>query len=154
MERNENHVDLAGNSNGVQSFEQVLEKKGYLMIVITGNSMYPMLRNRRDVITVSKVQGRLKKYDVPLYKKNDRYILHRIIKVLPESYEIRGDNCIQKEYVADSQIIGVLTGFRRDGREMDTEDFIYRLYARIWVMINPLLRTERRVKRKIRTLLH
>ena len=31
---------------------------------------------------------RLKKYDVPLYRRGADYVLHRVVKVLPESYVI------------------------------------------------------------------
>ena len=57
---------------------------------------------------VKKAIGRLKKYDVPLYKKGDSYVLHRVMEVLPDSYIIRGDNCDQKEYgITDDQILGM-----------------------------------------------
>ena len=75
--------------------------------------MYPMLRDRRDTIMIRPVEGRLKKYDVPLYRRGYRrgeaYVLHRIVKVLPDSYVICGDNCFKKEYgIREEQILGVL----------------------------------------------
>ena len=45
----------------------------------SGVSMYPMLRNRRDTIIVKPPTAPLKKYDVPLYRRGDDYVLHRII---------------------------------------------------------------------------
>ncbi|MDO5305842.1 MAG: hypothetical protein Q4E87_09745, partial [bacterium] len=79
-----------------------------------------MLRNRRDTIVIRPYEGRLKKYDVPLYKRGNDYVLHRIVKVLPDSYVICGDNCLNKEYgITDEQILGVLTEFYRDGTHID-----------------------------------
>lgn len=92
--------------------------------------MYPMLRHRRDTIVVSPVSGRLKRHDVPLYKRGDRYVLHRIIKVLPDSYVIRGDNCPYSEYgITDDDIIGVLTAFYRRDKLIDMNALPYKSYV-------------------------
>ena len=55
----------------------------------------PLLREDRDVMIIERVTGRLKKYDVPLYKRpNGQYVLHRILKVRENDYVICGDHCI------------------------------------------------------------
>lgn len=42
-----------------------------------GTSMLPMLRRGIDSVVLSPVTGRLKKYDIPLYiRENGKYILH------------------------------------------------------------------------------
>lgn len=113
--------------------EDVLEKEGVYVATICGISMYPMLRNQRDTVVIKPYTGRLKKYDVPLYKVGDRYILHRIIKVLPDSYIIRGDNLQEKEYgITDEKILGVLTSFYRDEKEIKLDNWIYKTYVFIW----------------------
>ena len=66
------------------SIVEGLKKTGYHASTTVGYSMYPLLRDRRDNIVVRPCNGRLKKYDVPLYKRGDEYVLHRIIKVLPD----------------------------------------------------------------------
>lgn len=119
--------------------EDVLKEEGVFVSTTVGWSMYPMLRNRQDTIIIRPYEGRLKKYDVPLYKRGNKYILHRIIKVLPDSYVICGDNCIQKEYgITDREILGVLTGFYRKGKQMDMDSFAYRLYVRVWCAMYPM----------------
>ena len=46
-----------------------------------GDSMEPMLRNRKDTIIIEPVHGRLKRYDLPLYRRPDgKYVLHRILQ--------------------------------------------------------------------------
>lgn len=118
--------------------EDVLEEKGVFVSTTAGVSMYPMLRDRRDTIIIRPYKGRLQKYDVPLYKRGNDYILHRIVDVLPDSYTICGDNCMKKEYgITDCQIIGVLTGFYRDGKEIDMSSSAYRLYVRFWCAAYP-----------------
>ena len=101
--------------------------------------MYPMLRDRRDTIIIRPVSGRLKKYEVPLYRRGEDYVLHRIVKVTPEGYVICGDNCLNREYqVTDREIIGVLRGFYRGDREVDMDGCGYRLYCRFWVAVYPV----------------
>lgn len=111
--------------------EDVIQKDGVYVSTTAGVSMYPMLRNRRDTIIIKPVTGRLKRYDVPLYRRGNEYVLHRIVTVKPESYVICGDNCMRKEYnITVQQIIGVLAGFYRDGKEVDMNGWKYRLYCR------------------------
>lgn len=116
--------------NDLKQIEEVLKEEGMFVSTTAGISMYPMLRNRRDTIVIEPYEGRLKKYDVPLYKVGSAYVLHRIIKVLPDSYVICGDNCDFKEYgITDEQILGVLTGFYRDDKQVDMKGWKYRLYV-------------------------
>lgn len=113
--------------------EDVLKNEGVYIATISGISMYPMLRNRRDTVVIKPYEGRLKKFDVPLYKVGDRYILHRIIKVLPDSYIIRGDNLWEKEYgITDEKILGVLTSFYRDEKKINLNGFGYKTYVYVW----------------------
>lgn len=119
--------------------EEVLKEKGIYISTTVGSSMCPMLRSCRDTIIIRPVNGRLKKYDIPLYKRGKNYILHRIVKVTPNGYVICGDNCLNKEYlVTDRQIIGVLNGFYRDNKEIDMNGIGYRLYCRLWVALYPI----------------
>lgn len=127
--------------------EDILEKDGAFVSTTVGSSMYPMLRDRRDTVVIRKYAGRLKKYDVPLYKRNGRYILHRIVKVLPDSYIIRGDNCRRKEYgITDQDIIGVLREFYRDDKKIDMEGIAYRLYVRTVKYLSFFIRLRGRLR--------
>lgn len=98
-----------------------------------GVSMLPMLRQGRDTVTVSPVPGKLRKYDLPLYRRdNGRFVLHRIVKV-GETYTCIGDNQFEAEAgIRQDQLIGLVTSFQRDGREYRVEDMRYRLYCSIW----------------------
>ena len=123
----------------LSQIEKFIASEGYFINTTEGLSMYPMLRNRRDTIVIYPKTGRLKKYDVVLYRVNDTYILHRIIKVLPDSYVIRGDNRMDKEYgITDDMIIGVLTELYRDEKKINLNGWKYKFYSRVWNYIFPL----------------
>lgn len=116
------------------TFEEEIRRKGKLYYTNVGDSMEPLIRQGRDLLIISAVNGRLKKYDVPLYKRDSgQYVLHRILKVRADDYVICGDNRWQREYgITDRHIIGVLTGIVRDGKEISVTDKKYRLYVHLW----------------------
>ena len=121
-------------------FENVIDRDGKLIYTNVGDSMRPLIRQDRDIIIIEKYEGRLKKYDVPLYKRDSgQYVLHRILKVRPNDYVICGDNRYSKEYgITDRHIIGVLTAVVRDGKEVPITDWRYRLYVHLWCDLLPL----------------
>ena len=120
----------------IVNYEEYIEKNGSLTYTNVGTSMMPLLRQGKDLFTITKRNGeRCKKGDVVLYKKPpNKYVLHRIIEVRENDYVILGDNCINKEYgIKDSDIIGIMTGYVRNGREHSISDKSYRLYS-FWTM--------------------
>ncbi|MBQ8583751.1 MAG: S24/S26 family peptidase [Clostridia bacterium] len=116
------------------SYEEQLAEHGKIIYTNVGTSMMPLLREHRDVMIIERPTGRLKKYDVPLYKTpSGKYILHRILKVRENDYVICGDHCTRREYgITDEHIIGVLTGVIRDGKTIRMDDFSYKLYYHLW----------------------
>ncbi|WP_297957724.1 S24/S26 family peptidase [uncultured Ruminococcus sp.] len=122
------------------TFEEILERDGRLVYTNVGDSMRPLIRQDRDLLIIEKPNGRLKKYDVPLYRRDSgQYVLHRILKVRSEDYVICGDNRTNKEYgITDRHIIGVLTAVVRGGREIPVTDRKYRLYVHMWCDFFPI----------------
>ena len=94
------------------TFEEQLIKNAELVYTNVGDSMMPLIKQGRDLVIIKPVQGRLKKYDVPLYRRDSgQYVLHRILKVRKNDYVICGDNRWSMEYgITDRHIIGVLAG--------------------------------------------
>ncbi len=131
------------------SIEEVLQKDGRYVCTTVGYSMYPMLRDRRDTVVIRKVSKgeRLSKYDVPLYKRGDKYVLHRIIKVLPDGYDIIGDNCVSVEKnIPDDSVIGVLEEFWRGDRKKSLDSLSYKLYVRMMRVTSPVRIAYKRLK--------
>ena len=85
---------------------------------VTGISMRPLLYNRRDSVVLTACDPQLlKKGQIPLYKRPDgTYVLHRIIKVGKNSYDMCGDHQWEIERGVDkSSVICVVKGFYRNG---------------------------------------
>ena len=123
------------------SIEQQIEQNGIYVGLTKGVSMRPMLREGKDTIIISPIVGRLRKYDVPLYRKRGSYVLHRVVEVTDKGYVICGDNCMAKEYdVTDGMLVGVLSGFRRGDKYVSVDSKGYLAYAKIWVAFYPVRR--------------
>lgn len=122
------------------TYEEVLNKHGAVVFTNVGFSMMPLLRQRKDVIEVRKKEpGRCKKYDVVLYKRGEKYILHRILKVLPDGYIIAGDHCafVEKD-ITDENILGVMTRVLRNGKNITPDNIWYKLYVHLWCDAYPV----------------
>ena len=98
-----------------------------------GTSMLPMLRQDIDSVVISPVPEKLKKYDLPLYRRdNGQYTLHRIVEV-GDTFVCMGDNQFRKEYgVRKDQMLAVVTAFYRGERKYTTDHLGYQVYCRLW----------------------
>ncbi len=117
--------------------EALLRRDGSLVCRPRGVSMEPMLRQNRDLVVIRLPVSRLKKYDVALYRQGDECVLHRVIGVEKDHYRIRGDHTYTVEHVPDRDVIGVLTAFRRKGKEITPQSPGYILYTRLWHALYP-----------------
>ena len=121
------------------SFEELLDKNGYLVYTNVGVSMMPLLRQRKDIMEIRKKGSeRCRKYDAVLFKRPDtegrgKYVLHRILKVFPDgTYWIVGDNCVEGEIVREENVLGILTSVNRNGRKISVTDPGYKAYVYLW----------------------
>ena len=112
------------------TIEEGIQKNGYHLATIHGDSMMPLLRNTRDVVKIVPAKGILKKYDLPLYKRpTGEYVLHRIVKVKKDHYIICGDNRFLREKVPFDWIIGVAESIFRDDLEVTVDSPEYVAYV-------------------------
>lgn len=109
--------------------------RGNFVIHPKGVSMWPMIRYGKDSVVINPHEGRLKKYDIPLYKDRlGRYVVHRIIEVTDDGYVICGDGLFEIEYdITDENILGVVTGFFRKEKYIPVDSKVYMRYVHFWV---------------------
>ena len=119
-----------------------------------GTSMLPMLRQGKDKVVLSPLPGELKKYDLPLYQReNGQYVLHRIVDT-GNTYTCTGDNQFDPETgLRREQMIALVTAFTRGQKEIPVTAWYYRLYCRIWHHTRPVRRFYHRAKNFLRRLL-
>ena len=114
---------------------EILENGGSFTLTVTGSSMYPFILGNRDQVTLSPITGELKKYDLPLYRREDgAFVLHRIVRVEADgTYTCCGDHqWILERGLRRDQMIAVATAFVRKGRHLTNKNLLYRMYCVVW----------------------
>lgn len=124
---------------------------GTANLVVTGNSMYPMLFHRRDSVTLATVSGQLRKGNLILYRRdNGTYVLHRIVtKPKSGGFFCAGDNQWIRESVCESQVIARVVEFTRKGKRHKVSELSHRIYIWVWNALFPMRRTLIRLRRSI-----
>ena len=136
-------------------FRETLAEGKNVTFYPRGISMLPMIRQGKDSVTLKPISGRLKKYDIPLYQRdNGGYVLHRVVKV-GETYTCIGDNqFVEERGLRHDQMIAVVSSFTRNGKIIPMTDVRYQLYCRFWHFSRPARYFLRRVKRFVRRKIH
>lgn len=131
-----------------------------VVLTITGNSMSPFLRDKKDqVVLVACDPAALQPGDVPLFRRrNGKYVLHRIVErddgvtctrwgqsgALPSHgdslrYTMLGDAQWQEEPdIAPDQIIAVATAFISRGKRWECDSDAYVRNRMRWHRLLPI----------------
>lgn len=114
---------------------KVLGEGGTFPFYPRGTSMKPFILAERDMVVLSPLPDRLKKYQIILYKRdNGAFVLHRIIRVNGSCCTMRGDNQFLSEPgIRRDQMIGIVTAISRNGRTVNPNDARRRITAAFWV---------------------
>ena len=102
-------------------FEDVLNKDGELYFTNVGYSMYPLIREREDILHIVK-SSNYKKGDIVLFKnKEEHYVLHRILKIKKDNIVTAGDyNYFKDQPINRDQVLGLLISIKKkDGTLID-----------------------------------
>lgn len=133
-----------------------LKEGGCVRLPASGNSMAPLFRHMRDEVILEAVGERqLKKYDMVLYRReNGQYVLHRIVGTDGGKLLLCGDAQYAVEKGIDRHhVIGVVSGFKRNGREHTCSEKKYKIYVFVCVNSRPVRRICRGICRRIKLLL-
>ena len=102
-------------------FEEVLEKENELYFTNVGYSMYPLIRQREDILHIVKTSD-IKRGDIVLYKSHvDHYVLHRILRIKKDRIILAGDyNYFKDKPITKEQVLGKLISIKKkDGTIID-----------------------------------
>lgn len=116
---------------------ELLDHTEQVPLVISGSSMYPFLRHRRDTVYLSKVKAPLRVGDMILYRRlSGQYVLHRIVRAGQGRYDLLGDRqTVIEPGIRDSQILAVVTAVRRDGKLLKSGDRVWDFFEKCWVHV-------------------
>ncbi|MDD7381819.1 MAG: S24/S26 family peptidase [Bacillales bacterium] len=141
-------------SNELVNFEELLKRDGSFLYTFKGVSMKPLLNQGKDVVIISSIDRPIKKLDIVLYKVNERYVLHRVLKIKKDQYVIRGDNTYSEEFIPKDKVFGILTSYYKNDKlkKVNTKGAILLYY--LWLTTYPLrwllVKTKRLLRRIIK----
>ncbi len=101
---------------------------------VKGHSMYPLLRDGKDEVTLSPLTCDPSVNDIVLFRYRGKHVLHRIIAIEGNSYTIQGDGIyISCEKCTREDIIGVVTLIhKKNGLEINTSWGLFRFNSWCW----------------------
>ncbi len=110
-----------------------------------GNSMLPLIRPCVDAVLIKEAPSKLKKYDLPLYRRTDgTFVLHRIVGVKNGTYIMRGDNQnVLERDIKREQILAVAIGMYKNDEYISFSGVKYWIYCRIRHIRQELSRVKR-----------
>ena len=112
-----------------------------ITVTVTGQSMTPLFRDKRDTVTLAPKPEKLKRGDMIYYVRNDIYLLHRIIKKNKKGIFCAGDAYTKLEPpVQYGDVIAKVIEYTRKGKVRQVRRFSHRLYSWFWRLIRPFRR--------------
>jgi len=121
---------------------RLLEQGHTVTLPLRGESMRPFLRDGRDKALLVKAKG-ISRYDAVLARiEQDRYVLHRVVKIDGDDITLRGDGNLATEHCKRGDIIAFVVGFYRKGSgKIDkTNGWKWTLYSAAWQLLLPFRR--------------
>ncbi len=114
-------------------YAEELVKNRVIAFVPSGNSMWPTLKNKGQSVIVKYKTEKLKPMDVALYRReNGTNVLHRVMRATETGYVMCGDSQFTFENVKEENVYGVMSGFYRGKRYIETSDPEYKEQVLRW----------------------
>ena len=109
-------------------------------LVVTGNSMLPFLRHKRDAVILSPLSGPAHRGDILFYLRGNAVpILHRVCAVRPDGWLLMcGDAQVGLEPVSPDRVLARVTQIDKNGTLSDPTTPLSRLKAELWIMLRPV----------------
>ena len=121
--------------------KQMLEDGTDVEFTVTGNSMWPLLKNGRDRVTLTLCKSDdIKKGDIVLFEAlPSKYLLHRVTRVSEKIFETTGDfNTFRDGSFPKKCIIGRAVKITRKGKRYKTDSLLIKLYSFWWMSLFPV----------------
>ena len=97
------------------SYEEALEKAPFLIVSTVGTSMLPLIKEGVNTVKITKINAKLKRGDVLLFKRDDgSYVLHRLVRVKKDTVRPEAP---QRSPELQSLRICSMAQSRTDGRQ-------------------------------------
>jgi len=147
------HMGIITVSNGTlfSGVTEDLKRGKTVTIPVKGNSMLPLIRDKRDCVTLEGIEAgsplsgprkSAKNGDIVLFKINETYVLHRILDIRNGTAFLQGDGnvSVQEKCNLDHIYGRVIEIIRPDGKAFNPGSAPAMFTFRIWLFLRPLRR--------------
>lgn len=119
--------------------KELLDQGNAVKLTITGNSMYPFLRDGLDSVELEAVHTLDIGDIVLIVREKGQYVLHRVIKVNRNSFYIMGDaqGWIEGPLKFE-QTLAVVKKIWRRNNCIDCNSFKWKFISRLWIGSIPI----------------
>lgn len=117
--------------------ESMLSQGEQVTLQISGDSMRPMLKPRRDAVVLAPLtHWPARKGDILFFysmRAASGYALHRVVRVTPEGVYMNGDaqNWIEGP-IPREMVLAIAIAFIRKGKPVSIQNPLYKLYVFLW----------------------
>lgn len=113
-----------------------------MRIPLDGDSMRPLIRRGKDMVTFVPLDRPLKRGDVALFESPPgRYVAHRVYRLKENRMQTLGDHCWNPEpWLPVSAVLGLAIQVERGKRTIPLDCPFMRALGRIWMALLPLRR--------------
>ncbi|AFQ45963.1 S24/S26 family peptidase [Desulfosporosinus meridiei] len=130
----------------------ILELGQNARITVSGNSMYPFLREGIDSVELTKGSfEKLSKGDIAIVHRTDgHYVMHRIIRKDKNCFFMVGD---AQQWIEGPlypyQVVAMVTAIWRKDNRIACQDFRWIVLSRVWLYLRPFRGFILRFQRKL-----
>ena len=119
--------------------ENVLKSGCEFPLRVTGHSMRPFLKEKRDTVWLISCDSP-KIGQIVLFRRSDgHFVLHRVRKIRKDgSLTVNGDAQTWTETIRKDQVIARVTAVARDGKRKSCGSFSVRLRDALWYPTRPI----------------
>ncbi len=117
-----------------------------VVINLEGDSMRPLIRRKRDYVTLVPAMRPLKRGDIVLFARVDgSFVLHRVCRMKDSQVQTLGDGCWEPDgWMPADRVLGLAVRLKREGRLFVLDSWFCRLLGIGWMALLPLRRGLRR----------
>lgn len=116
-------------------------------IQLSGYSMQPLIRYKKDYVTIVPLRRSLMISDIVVFRLHDgRYCCHRVSKLENGRVQTFGDNTTKPDpWMTPDRIIGLVTEMERNGRKYNLDCRAARAYGKLHMALFPLRKLKRNI---------
>lgn len=127
----------------ISMLRELLAAGQVVQLPVSGNSMLPLLIDKRDSVTLVRPETPLKVGDIVLYQRSTgEYILHRVCRITHQGFYALGDAQMLIEGPLDPGcVFGRVTAIRRKGKSLSHGSIWWEFFEHIWIRMIPCRHT-------------